>query len=481
MPAMPVMPATPATPTTPTTPTTNERADQSSTVLAQKEPAKNRPEVPPELDFATSDVLLETLNVLVTLIENARSDLRGHSAHVARLARKIAEHMGFARPEVNALLASAYLHDVAKAGKYHLTALNVAQYENPRSTAQKVYANPYRLLENVRLAPQTVAALEGMYEKFDGTGLPHQKAGKEIPLFARLLAVCDTFVDLTVNANNPFGRILKPGEACEVLSRYKGSIFDPSLVDLLRVTVTGDDVRARILADRPVALLVDPDPEETMVLELRMAEQGFEVRVARSAEQALKMLESSEIEIVVAEIELGSAQPDGLWLLNEARKADWGRNLPWLVLSRRQGRTDAEAAFALGVVDYVPKPAPEDVLVAKLKQALERGGTARAQRGVAGSLREMGIPDLVQILFYGRKSGALLLRKGPDNGALYFAEGMVVHAVWGNLSGADAFYGLLRLREGEFSFDPSGRTDKVTINESPESLLLEGMRRMDEG
>ena len=44
--------------------------------------------------------------------------------------------------------------------------------------------------------------------------------------------------------------------------------------------MAGDDIRSRILSDRHVALLVDPDPEETTVLELRMIEEGFEVRIA---------------------------------------------------------------------------------------------------------------------------------------------------------------------------------------------------------
>ena len=67
-----------------------------------------------------------------------------------------------------------------------------------------------------------------------------------------------------------------------MLAKYKGTVFDPHLVDLFRATVTGDDIRARILSDRHVALLVDPDPEETTVLELRMIEEGFEVRIART-------------------------------------------------------------------------------------------------------------------------------------------------------------------------------------------------------
>jgi hypothetical protein len=40
---------------------------------------------------------------------------------------------------------------------------------------------------------------------------------------------------------------------------------------------------------------------------------------------------------------------------------------------------------------------------------------------------------------------------------------------------------MLGLREGSFIFDPSFEAPQRLIAESPEALLLEGMRRMDEG
>jgi hypothetical protein len=53
--------------------------------------------------------------------------------------------------------------------------------------------------------------------------------------------------------------------------------------------------------------------------------------------------------------------------------------------------------------------------------------------------------------------------------------------MWGKLRGEDAFYGMLRISDGEFAFDPNYKAEEVLIQASPESLLLEGMRRLDEG
>src|SRR6185295_8439261 len=171
----------------------------------------------------------------------------GHSAQVARLTRKLCERIGLPQAEQNAIVAAAYLHDLGKMSAYHLTALNASQYDAPRAAAQKSYATPVRLLNSAKLAPATVAALEGMYERHDGTGFPNQASAKEISLGARLLAITDTYIDLTENPQNPFRKKLGAAEACEALGKYKGSVFDPHLVDLFRATVAGDDLKARIL------------------------------------------------------------------------------------------------------------------------------------------------------------------------------------------------------------------------------------------
>ena len=296
-----------------------------------------------------------------------------------------------------------------------------------------------------------------------------------------MLAIADTYADLTQNPRNPFRKTLRPVQACEVLERYKGTIFDPNMVDLFKHTVTGEDLKARLLANRYRALIVDPDPEETTVLELRLVEQGFEVSQARQSDQAFKLLEKGDIEIVVSELDL---QPnDGFALLAEARKQPWGQKVPWVIVTGRSGggRTDAQRAFELGATDFMTKPVSSDLLVTKLKQIIERESTRGGPaRGVAGSLQEMGLPEMVQVLWYGRKTGSLRIRSGSNSGEIHFVAGLIFNALWANLRGEEAFFAMLALAEGEFSLDPNFTAPQQLIQDSPEALLLEGMRRLDE-
>jgi response regulator RpfG family c-di-GMP phosphodiesterase len=426
----------------------------------------------------TGDAYLGTLNVLVSLIENGRPDLRGHSSQVARLMKKISERIGLSEVQRATLMIAGYVHDLGKMSAYHLTLLNVSEYDGHRASAQKLHRAPARLMESVALPREAVQAVEAMYERYDGKGLPSGVAAKDIPLGARLLAIADTYADLTQNPRNPFRKALRPVQACEVLARYRGTIFDPNLVDLFKHTVTGDDLKARLLANRHRALIVDPDPEETTVLELRMIEHGFEVSQARSAEQALKILERGEIEIVVSELDLGAQ--DGYALLAEARKQPWGEKLPWVVVTGRAAGAEAQRAFQLGAADYMTKPVSADLLVAKLRQILEREAEQGGMRGVSGSLTEMSLPDMVQVLWHGRKTGSLKIQSAGNRGEIHFVNGAIYNALWANLRGEEAFYAMLRLAKGEFSLDPNFTAPQQVINESPEALLLEGMRRLDE-
>lgn len=437
---------------------------------------------PPEAPSVFSDdTTLELLAVMVSLLENGRQELRGHSSHVARLVRRIAERMKLPAADTFACVVAAYVHDLGKMGQYHLTALNVGEYDGHMAAAQKSVESPLRILESVSLTQAIERAVFHMYERHDGKGFPEGLVGKEIPLGARILALADTYADLTQNARNPFRRVLTPQEAVAAIDAKKGKIFDPGLVDLFRTLVVGEDVRARLLSARHSLLLVDADPEETTVLELRLVEQGFDVQIARTHKTAVTALTAPDVrfDVVLAELELPDG--DGLELLEAAKKGGWAGGPAWVVHTRRQERGDAQRAFQLGAADYVAKPAQGDVLVAKLKAMLGGLATKASKGGVAGSLREMSLPDIVQVLYHGRKTGKLVLRAGAESGEIHFLEGQVAHAIFAKRRGADAFYALLRLTDGEFSLDPTFVPEMRVIEESAEALLLEGMRRLDEG
>lgn len=455
--------------------------DAAPAAAAPASPASAAP-APLKADVTASPEYLETLNVLVSLLEHDRPDLRGHSSNVARLVASLCERSGVDARLTATFVAAAYLHDVGKAGLYHLTPLNVATYEGHRAEAVRLGEAPLQLMEAVSLAPETIDAVRFMYERYDGHGFPSSLVGEAIPLGARILAVADSYADLTQNPRNPHRRVLRPAEALEVLLQHRGTAFDPAVVDLFQRSATGPSPDAGRIPDRLQALLADPDPRHTSLLELRMIEQGFDVRIARTLAQARAALDTGEIGLVVSEVDLDE-QDAGLVLRAEARERPATRDVAWVILTTRADRQTAQRAFELGVDDFSPKPAATEVFVAKLRQLVARRTIASrpGSRGVSGSLSEMALPDLVQVLWQGRKTGALRLEAQGHSGSIYFVEGQIHDAEFAGLVGEDAFYRALTLEDGDFRLDAGELPASRRINASPEGLLLEGMRRIDEG
>lgn len=422
---------------------------------------------------------LETLNVLVALHENDRGELRGHSVQVGRICRKFCERLGLSAAESDGIIIAAYLHDIGKAATHHLTALNVAEYEAHKMQAQKSYLTPVRMFESVRLPLTTVSSLAHLYERFDGSGFPDRLKGNEIDLGSRIIAISETYTDLISHEINPYRKKLSAQEACEVLSSYREKIFDPSLVDIFKLVVLGEDLKAKLLEGSRRALLVDPDTVETTVLELRMIEQGFDVTIARNSADVLEHLEAAEFDVIISEVDLKPL--DGFKLLQKIQSGK-GSDVPFVFLTKQSSGDMVQRGFKLGAADYITKPASADVVALKIRQVLDsaKPRTATRGRGVSGSLEEMGLPDVVQILFHGRKSGKLSISSGELNGEVQFSEGWIFNAAYGAKQGEEAFYDMLNLTTGHFELDPNFKPTEQLIHASPESLLLEGMRRLDE-
>ena len=66
------------------------------------------------------------------------------------------------------------------------------------------------------------------HERYDGRGYPDHRVGKEIPIGARILAVCDAFHAMTTN--RPYRAGLPEREAIRRLRLSAGTQFDPQVV-----------------------------------------------------------------------------------------------------------------------------------------------------------------------------------------------------------------------------------------------------------
>ncbi|MBI5642895.1 MAG: DUF4388 domain-containing protein [Deltaproteobacteria bacterium] len=100
--------------------------------------------------------------------------------------------------------------------------------------------------------------------------------------------------------------------------------------------------------------------------------------------------------------------------------------------------------------------------------------------GVKGRLKDMGLVDIIQIFNAERKTAAIHLGSEMGYGRVYIKDGNIVHAAYREFTGTEAFYMLLSWKDGEFEVEPDTASPERTITGSPEGLILEGLRRLDE-
>ncbi len=98
-----------------------------------------------------------------------------------------------------------------------------------------------------------------------------------------------------------------------------------------------------------------------------------------------------------------------------------------------------------------------------------------------GSLKELPLPDVIQLVAASEKTGSFLLRDDArGEGRLFLRRGKIVHAEAGALSGEEAVYALAAWIGGEFRFESGDSPETETIGKSNTELLIEAARRVDE-
>lgn len=124
---------------------------------------------------------------------------------------------------------------------------------------------------------------------------------------------------------------------------------------------------------------------------------------------------------------------------------------------------------------------------AKKLQSLMQGtgsteGTSPGQSSaIAGSLTEIRLTSLLQVIESDRGTGTLVIRQTGREGRIHLLQGRICHSTFGRARGLKALYRLMALEDGRFEFFIPGRSpDYETVSGELSKHLLEGMRQKDE-
>jgi pSer/pThr/pTyr-binding forkhead associated (FHA) protein len=140
------------------------------------------------------------------------------------------------------------------------------------------------------------------------------------------------------------------------------------------------------------------------------------------------------------------------------------------------------------IIKLVAVDAAQVVTEGEARQRLEATGQRRnvsgANKPMSGSIDEIPLPDLLQLLSTSRKSGVLSVRGEGGHGRIYLRKGQIYYSTIDDsydLSPRKAAFRMLTWMTGTFELEPPDEKSVLEeIQDSTEALLMEGMRQLDE-
>ncbi len=100
---------------------------------------------------------------------------------------------------------------------------------------------------------------------------------------------------------------------------------------------------------------------------------------------------------------------------------------------------------------------------------------------LTGQLNDLSLSELIEFFCNQRKTGRLKVDYALAPGVFFIKEGELIDAKLGTLNGVEAIYFALTMPSAAFDFSAQVQSSRRTINEPWTRVVLEGLRRIDEG
>jgi two-component system, cell cycle response regulator len=177
-----------------------------------------------------SDAPEQLRKVLLQVMAEREPELHQHLHEVAILSRAVGRAMGLSGEELETMVRAAELHDVGKVAVPDAILQKRSALEpSERAIIERHCEVGERILAAAPAMGPVAALVRSSHERYDGAGYPDRRVGLEIPVGARIIAVCDAFHAMT--SNRPYGQAIDTAEALRELEVNAGSQFDPRVIE----------------------------------------------------------------------------------------------------------------------------------------------------------------------------------------------------------------------------------------------------------
>jgi putative two-component system response regulator len=188
-----------------------------------------------EVAERTSDLELARLEILERLAVAAEfrdDETQQHAWRIGRACALLGEQLGMPKHEAELLRRAALLHDIGKIGISDLILLKPGKLTDEEFALVKRHTTIGAQILADSTSPLLKLAREialTHHERWDGGGYPDGRAGEEIPLAGRIVAVADVFDALT--HERPYKQAWPLEDAVTEILAQAGRQFDPKVVD----------------------------------------------------------------------------------------------------------------------------------------------------------------------------------------------------------------------------------------------------------
>lgn len=175
---------------------------------------------------------LELIKALSTSLDYRDTYTMNHSLNVARYAVSIAEEMNLSRGSIDSIRTGALLHDIGKIGiPEHILMKNGKLTDEEYKTIQSHPEIGYQMINHIDDYRKNgvLDIVRYHHERYDGTGYPEGLKGRDIPLFARIVAVADAFDAMT--SKRVYRDEFDMAYTLDQLVKNKSKQFDPEITD----------------------------------------------------------------------------------------------------------------------------------------------------------------------------------------------------------------------------------------------------------
>lgn len=178
----------------------------------------------------------ESLETVAATIDAKNLYLKGHSKRVAEYSREVAGRMGMSEDDCQAVYFAGLLHDIGKIGIPNSILDKQQKLTDEEYDVIKRHCSlGSEILKSMSAVPELAQVARWHHERYDGSGYPDGLKGEEIPIFARIISVCDAYD--AMSSERSYRKPLLREEIIGQLVKYRGIQFDPKVVDAMLSTL----------------------------------------------------------------------------------------------------------------------------------------------------------------------------------------------------------------------------------------------------